>query len=151
MPPNRFRPVINAANGYLSSWAPETDDVRKLIRGFFIRKATPDPETSEYSLLLHELTSGETVRLEVRVYNYTLSEQNGHIGTLPVHFYATSRDWSNSSNPVDYVQEIGWTPLGVGPHTLYARLLELGMDTQPGNNVATLKWWYPKNPFRTKP
>ncbi len=107
--PNRFRPVINSANGYLSGWAPETDDVRQLIRGFFIREATPDPESGQYPILAHEVTSGETVRLEVRVYNYTLSERNGRIATLPVHFYATWRDWSNPANPVDYVQEIGTT------------------------------------------
>jgi hypothetical protein len=41
-----------------------------------------------------------------------------------------------STGNVAWVQ---WTPLGIGPHTLYARLLEPGMDTQPGNNVATLK------------
>ena len=79
--PNRFRPVINSANGYLSGWAVETDEVRQRIRGFFIKEAQPNPETGEYLLLSHELTAGETVRLEVRVYNYTLSEANGHIAT----------------------------------------------------------------------
>jgi len=100
--------VINQM-GYLSGWTVDEDEVRERIRGFFIREATPDPDTGEIRLLAHEPNVGEMVRLEVRVYNYTLSEANGHITSLPVHFYATWRDWSNPAAPVDYVQEIGTT------------------------------------------
>ena len=50
-----------------------------------------------------------------------------------------------STGNVAWVQ---WTPLGLGTHTLYARLLEPGMDTNLGNNIATLNVVVVRQPQR---
>lgn len=60
-----------------TTWEPNTASNRKLIRGFFVRHAEPDLTTGEYTEYSGPPSSGETVRLEARVYNYSTKEGVG--------------------------------------------------------------------------
>jgi hypothetical protein len=82
--PHRFVASDTAATGTV--WTPNTGTNRKLMRGFFVRHAEPQPGTddvfTEYS---GPSSVGETVRLEARVYNYsTLKGVGSSYGTEPL-------------------------------------------------------------------
>jgi hypothetical protein len=70
--PNRFVPAYNS-NGVMVGWAPQTRIKRKEMKGFAIRRSTVNPLTKEYSLLGGNPGEGDTVLLDIRVYNYSLS------------------------------------------------------------------------------
>lgn len=70
--PLRF---TTTANEYgVVSWTPTKSIVRKQMRGFFVRKAELNPVTGEYDLITNAVLGGSKVRLEARVYNYSLSQ-----------------------------------------------------------------------------
>lgn len=56
------------------NWTATQSSERKRMRGFFLREATRNAVTGEFDLLSANPTTGETVRLEARVYNYSLGE-----------------------------------------------------------------------------
>lgn len=56
------------------NWTATQSSERKRMRGFFLREATRNAITGEFDLLSANPTVGETVRLEARVYNYSLGE-----------------------------------------------------------------------------
>ena len=68
--PFRFVPTYD--RGVQNGWAPETTVLRKRMKGFAIRRGSQDPNTNEYPLLGRNPDEGETVLLDIRVYNYSL-------------------------------------------------------------------------------
>lgn len=82
---------------WVTKWTPNTVDSRKLIRGFFVRHDEADPDTGDYPEYDGPPTVGDLVRLEVRVYNYSLCQTVDPPDGMKVRF--------------DYV------PLNSGDHT----------------------------------
>jgi hypothetical protein len=71
-------PALNLPQRFLGStdatgtvWRPNTENNRKLMRGFFVRHSVPNPVTGVYTQYSAPPNVGETVRLEARVYNYS--------------------------------------------------------------------------------
>ena len=58
----------------VTKWTPNTLDSRKLMRGFFVRHDEADPNTGDYPEYDGVPTVGDLVRLEARVYNYSLCQ-----------------------------------------------------------------------------
>jgi hypothetical protein len=58
----------------VTKWTPNTLDSRKLMRGFFVRHDEADPDTGDYPEYDGAPTVGDLVRLEARVYNYSLCQ-----------------------------------------------------------------------------
>ncbi len=75
--PNRFQ--YNRPSGEESEeyWTLDTEDSRMEMRGFFMRKNTPNPVSGEYDLLGSSPTDGDTVQLCARVYNFSLYQPTG--------------------------------------------------------------------------
>lgn len=79
--PWRFNPLIDSGK-----WTPRTDDARKAIRGFFVTKPEKNILTDAYDRIDPlAIRYGDTVRLETRVYNYSL--QSGIPGGMSAKFY----------------------------------------------------------------
>ena len=70
--PNRFIATYSP-DGVLVGWAPDHTIARKRMKGFVVRKATLDPVTGIYPLLGSNPHDGDTVMLDARVYNYSIS------------------------------------------------------------------------------
>ena len=68
--PARFTPAYGPTNE-LIGWAPNYNSSRKKLRGFFLRRATPNPVTNTFDLLASTPLAGDTVRLDASVYNYS--------------------------------------------------------------------------------
>jgi hypothetical protein len=147
--PYRFTPTYSdlmTQNG----WEPQTEDVfRYQIRGFFIKEPEQDPNVNDYLLLTHDPIAGETVRLEVRVNNYTLSASNGNITNLKVKFYATAIDPVSGKEIVQeidtttipnlpsrqpQVAAINWTPMSLGAPGL-SNLWRVYIQLDPDNVI----------------
>ncbi len=56
------------------NWTATQSSERKRMRGFFLREATRNAATGEFDLLSANPTVGDSVRLETRIYNYSLGE-----------------------------------------------------------------------------
>lgn len=56
------------------NWVPTTSAQRKMMRGFFVRHSVPSSVTGLYSEYGGAVPDGDTVRLEARVYNYSVSQ-----------------------------------------------------------------------------
>ena len=67
-------------------WTPNTLDSRKLMRGFFVRHADADPKTGDFPEYDGPPTAGDQVRLEARVYNYSLGPIVNPLGGMKVRF-----------------------------------------------------------------
>lgn len=65
--PRRLIPT--STNGV---WVPSLASSRKAIRGFFVRKYDPNPVTGAYDQIAGAVRDGAVVRLETRVYNYSV-------------------------------------------------------------------------------
>lgn len=94
--PMRFYPTITQYGQ--AAWAPQTSLLRKQMRGFFVRQNTINPLTNDYEYLSGAALDGDTVRLEARVYNYSVTQ--GAPAGAKVRFEAVAYDWSKN-------QEIG--------------------------------------------
>ncbi len=70
--PNRFDATYGPG-GNLNGWEPETGIVRKRMKGFVVRSPDIDPVTGDYPLLGSNPQDGDTVLLQARVYNYSIS------------------------------------------------------------------------------
>lgn len=105
--PTRFTEVWSTcpAGSCLTGWQPNTNVTRNKMRGFFVRSATPDPVTGEYLLMGDAPVVGETVRLEARVYNYSLQSS---VDNLEVRFVAVPLDARGNEVP-SLQQTIGET------------------------------------------
>jgi hypothetical protein len=69
-------PALNLPNRFTSasgSWQPDTTIKRKSMKGFVVRRSTVDPITGNYPLLGRNAQDGDSVLLEARVYNYSIS------------------------------------------------------------------------------
>ncbi len=67
--PLRFNAFVE---NQVTKWTPNTLDSRKLMRGFFVRHDETDPDAGDYPEYDGPPTVGDLVRLEARVYNYSL-------------------------------------------------------------------------------
>ncbi len=56
------------------NWVPTVSSTRKQMRGFFVRHNTPNSVTGVYDEYGGPVWDGDTVRLEARVYNYSVSQ-----------------------------------------------------------------------------
>ena len=56
------------------NWQVNTYSSRKQMRGFFVRKSTSNPVTGEYDHIPGDVRDGAIVRLEARVYNYSVGD-----------------------------------------------------------------------------
>jgi len=81
--PQRFNGLTEAG---VTKWTPNTVDSRKQIRGFFVRHAEADPDTGDYPQYDGPPTAGDLVRLEARVYNYSLCQTVDPLGGMKVRF-----------------------------------------------------------------
>lgn len=70
--PNRFQGTYSP-NNILNGWEPVTTIVRKRMKGFWVRNPVVDPIEGDYPLLGSIPHDGDTVMLEARVYNYSVS------------------------------------------------------------------------------
>lgn len=70
--PNRFD-VTYGPGGNVNGWQPENTILRKRMKGFMVRKSTVDAQFGGYPLLGSNPQDGDTVLLDARVYNYSLS------------------------------------------------------------------------------
>ncbi len=77
-----------------SNWMPASSDVRKLLRGFFVRQNVPNPITGIYDQYSGSVKDGETARLEVRVYNYSVTQSVP--SGAKVRFDAVPYDWTTN-------------------------------------------------------
>ena len=73
--PKHFYYVSNVVTPH---WQPRTGDDRKEAHGLLFYASEKDPVTGEYPLLNGAAVDGSLVRIEVRVYNYSL------LNTVPV-------------------------------------------------------------------
>jgi hypothetical protein len=70
--PARFYPTVNEYGK--PYWAVTMSNVRKLMRGFFLRKSELDDVTGTYPALNGAAVNGDLVRVEARVYNYSVTQ-----------------------------------------------------------------------------
>jgi len=82
------------------------------MRGFFLRKATPNPVTNTYDLLASTPVAGDTVRLDASVYNYSTAM---NVTNLTVRFQVIGYTAGSDTE----------TPFTTCPHGL-------PLDTQTG-------------------
>lgn len=87
--PNRFAATYSD-NGVLNGWEPETTITRKRMKGFVVRNATKNPLTNDYPLLGSNPQDGDTIMLEGRVYNYSISATP--TGPITVQFSVIAYD-----------------------------------------------------------
>lgn len=107
--PNRFLPTYSSSSGNQISWAPYAGADRKKLRGFFVRSTDPtvenDPSTSAHPVLGSVPQAGDTVRLEVRVYNYsTVQPANNTV----VNFYAIPVDTASTQEVCKGSDTVGY-------------------------------------------
>ena len=67
--PKHFYYISNVVTPH---WQPRTGDDRKEAHGLLFYRNEKDPVTGEYPLLNGAVVDGKPVRIEVRVYNYSL-------------------------------------------------------------------------------
>jgi hypothetical protein len=101
------------------TWDANPDVSHKQLRGFFLRKPTLNPVTNDYDYLSAAPTDGDTVRIEVNVYNYSVSQG---FSNCVVRFYAVPYDSTTGRESATRTQ-IGETvvsrdPLGMTPAVL---------------------------------
>jgi hypothetical protein len=82
-----------------TTWNPQADLIREKLRGLFVTSATPNPIESTddnpvYDPVSINPTVGSTVRLAVRVYNYSVNQATGNIN---VNFWAVPYDSSRNN------------------------------------------------------
>jgi hypothetical protein len=107
--PERFVPTYSPTN-VQNGWKPNMDPSRNRIRGFFVKQPELEPVIGEYPLLGHAAKAGEPVRLEVRVYNYSLSVVGG-VAALDVRFDAVLFDPATGQEDATTRYTIGETTL----------------------------------------
>jgi hypothetical protein len=98
--PNRFYFGSFNKSADTTTWNPQTDLVREQLRGFFVTSATPNQVEStssdpEYTPVSINPTEGSTVRLAVRVYNFSVNQNAAE--NVQVQFSAVPYD-SNADN-----------------------------------------------------
>ncbi len=119
--PQRFAVVSD-------SYVPNPLTSRKRIRGFFPRKPDLNPVTGDYDYLADAPTVGDVVRIEVRVYNYSVSQAANNV---KVRFQAVGYDDSTDTEigqrvtigetfidllPLEMTTaSINWNTAGFGP------------------------------------
>ncbi len=85
-------------------WIPNTGVNRKEIRGFFVRSNAPDPVTGERLDISGAVKDGAVVRLETRVYNYSVGMdvpvRGGQACFSKVAFDPVTRQESGSRTPI---------------------------------------------------
>ena len=83
-------------------WKPTLDTKRKQMRGLFFRKSQVDKTTGTYDFLAFNPTTGDIIRIEPRVYNYSTSKVASNI---TVAFEAIPYDAGSNSeictNPIN--------------------------------------------------
>ncbi len=70
--PYRFDATYSE-NNFFNGWMPDNTILRKRMKGFAVRKSALDPKFGGYDLLGSNPQDGDTVLLDARVYNYSLS------------------------------------------------------------------------------
>ncbi len=81
--PLRFNAFVE---NQVTKWTPNTLDSRKLMRGFFVRHDEADPDTGDYPEYDGPPMVGDLVRLEARVYNYSLCQTVDPLDGMKVRF-----------------------------------------------------------------
>ncbi len=76
------------------SWAPTASNTRKKTQSFFVRRNEMNMETGTYDEYAGAVTDGDTARLEVRVYNYSVTQFVTQTAT--VRFDAVAYDWTTN-------------------------------------------------------
>jgi hypothetical protein len=105
-------------------WAPNTLDNRKLMRGFFVRRA--EQQDGEYPQYDGPPVVGDQVRLEARVYNYSLGQNVDPPGGMKVRFDYAPIDPATHRVEEDKRTEIATTTIApLGPR---------------GSTTATINW-----------
>lgn len=128
--PTRFKEHWTpcASGTCLTGWDPNPEPTRNLLRGFFVRSSSPDPVSGAYPLLGRSPRVGESVRLEARVYNYSLVAP---VSNLVVRFEAMPLRLNPDTMYPE--EDPGAVPQVIGEATL-AKLDPRGMQ------VATIDW-----------
>jgi hypothetical protein len=92
--PNRFKATYSK-NNVFNGWEAETTIVRKRMKGFVVRRPAINPVTGDYPLLGSNPQDGDTVMLEARVYNYSISATP--TGPITVQFSVIPYDSSTNN------------------------------------------------------
>ena len=103
-----------------NTWGPNPDSSRKQLRGFFLRQPTLNPATNDYDYLSAASTAGDTVRIEVNVYNYSVSQR---FSNCLVRFYAVPYDSTTDRESASRTQ-IGETVVSLNPLDMTPAVLE---------------------------
>nr|NLI50280.1 hypothetical protein [Propionibacterium sp.] len=143
--PTRFKEVwTNCGDALcLTGWVPNPEPTRNLMRGFFVRANTPEPVSGTYPLLGRDPRVGETVRLEARVYNYSLMTT---VPSLKVRFDAVPLRLNPDSLYLEEVPEaarsIGETTVSnLGPRGMQVAAIDwntTGFGPLPDNDPNTI-------------
>lgn len=72
--PWRFYYSTGTSQSGVPNWQVTSSALRKQLRGFFVRENTANPATGVYDNYSGAVADGETTRLEVRVYNYSVTQ-----------------------------------------------------------------------------
>lgn len=105
--PTRFQPQITPTG--LVNWVPTTSDLRKQMRGLLFYKNEISPRSGAYIPLTGAATDGEAVRLEARVYNYSVTQ--GVPAGAQACFDASPYDPMTNTETVSGRTRIGCTAL----------------------------------------
>ncbi len=136
--PLRFNPSVVANT---TVWTPNTLDSRKLMRGFFVRHAEAEPKTGDFPEYYDWPTAGEQVRLEARVYNYSLGQTVNPEGGMKVRFDCVPIDPDTHAVEEDKRTEIGTTTIGpLGPRGMTTAVIN--WDTSQINLEGRLEHEY---------
>jgi hypothetical protein len=102
----------------VTKWTPNTLDSRKLMRGFFVRHDEADPDTGDYPEYDGYPTVGDLVRLEARVYNYSLCQTVDPPDGMKVRFDYVPLD--SSTHVPDFTQRTTITEArGDNPYAVF--------------------------------
>ncbi len=77
-----------------SDWQPSLAITRKKMRGLFLRKPDLNLVTNTYDFLADNVSDGDTVRIEPRIYNYSTGQP---VNNVPVVFQVIPYDSKNNS------------------------------------------------------
>ena len=83
------------------NWMPTSSAGRKHMRGFFVRRNTPNPATGIYDQYPGAVLDGETARLEARIYNYSVTQSVP--ADAKARFDVVPYDWSTNQETGDRV------------------------------------------------
>ena len=127
--PSRFDATYSLDQIFIG-WKPDTTIGRKSMKGFVTRKSTIDPITGDYPLLGNNSQDGDTVLLEARVYNYSIS-------TTPASFTAQfSVIPYDGTRNIEICANIPTTGLGGRVCPASARKVIGTGTTQPGGGTS---------------